>query len=329
MSDELRDMPETIYPVTARQQAMYDATEGVAELFGKFDQGSGPDGAHYVAESPFDGLACSSCLFYEGARACEVVGGDIAPEGVCKLWIIPEALVPGSTSEGTDPAAQAALSTEGEQMREQLAATEIGRRAIDHEREHRAFASVELDEVRETAGALTFRGYASVFNAPYDVAGLFTEEVAPTAFNRTLSHDRQIHLLHGHEGLALASTAGGTLRLSTDSHGLAVEADLDPASPWAQSVASAVRRGDVGEMSFGFYVKADSWSDDMTHRRLDEVQLDEVSIVRRGANPATAGEMAPDKIEQDAAPAPADPTPARDIAGALDVRLRFAAIDDV
>lgn len=232
-------------------------------------------------------------------------------------------------SEGTDVVDESTLTTEGEQMREHLAATEIGRRALDREREHRAFASFELDEVRDEGSALVFRGYASVFGVPYDVAGLFTEEVSPTAFNRTLSHDRQIHLLHGHEGLALASTASGTLRLATDSHGLAVEASLDPASPWAQSVASAVRRGDVEEMSVGMYVRADRWDETMSYRILDEVQLDEVSIVRRGANPATAGEMVPAQIEQNAAEAPADPTPARDIAGALDVRLRFAAIDDV
>ena len=48
-----------------------------------------------MAESPFagDGMVCANCVFYAGPRACEIVSGDIAPEGVCKFWIIPERLL--------------------------------------------------------------------------------------------------------------------------------------------------------------------------------------------------------------------------------------------
>ena len=212
-------------------------------------------------------------------------------------------------------------------LRDNLAATDVGLRALEREREHREFATLAIDEVRVDAAAISFRGYASVFDAPYDVAGMFVESVAPTAFNRTLSHERQIHMLFGHEGIPLASTAGGTLQLSTDQIGLRVEAQLDADSPYAQSVASAVRRGDAAEMSFGFYVKDDAWSEDYSQRTLLEVQLDEVSIVRRGANPATSGEVVAEEVAPVAVEAPADPMPARDMAGALDVRLRFAALD--
>jgi len=231
--------------------------------------------------------------------------------------------------EGTtnDQAAASATSTTGEQMREHLATTDIGRRALDRDRERRAFATVDWHEVRDDSDVVTFRGYASVFDTPYDVGGLFTETVARTAFNRTLSHERKIHLLVGHEGIPLASTASGTLRLSTDERGLAVDAELDMDSPLARTVASAVRRGDMDEMSFGFYVREDAWSDDMTERQLLEVQLDEVSIVRRGANPATSGEITVDAPAVDLAGDPADPTPARSVADALDVRLRFSQLD--
>jgi hypothetical protein len=83
------------YPTSDRQDAQYEALEEVAEKYGKWDQGTGPDGAHYVAKSPFksEGLVCSNCVYYEGPRGCEIVTGDIAPDGVCKLWIIPEDLV--------------------------------------------------------------------------------------------------------------------------------------------------------------------------------------------------------------------------------------------
>lgn len=96
--------------LTAPQVALYEAIEGVAEELGQFDQGSGAHGAHYMAASPFagEGMQCSNCVFYAGARACEVVSGDIAPEGICKLWIIPEQLL--------SPPAQAVAEEAGRAM---------------------------------------------------------------------------------------------------------------------------------------------------------------------------------------------------------------------
>ena len=79
----------------APQVALYDALEDIVEELGQFDQGIGAHGAHYMAENPFaaQGMQCSNCAFYAGPRACEVVSGDIAPEGACKFWIIPEKLL--------------------------------------------------------------------------------------------------------------------------------------------------------------------------------------------------------------------------------------------
>lgn len=78
---------------TPRQVAQYQADEQLVEVFGMYDQSDGPDGAHYVAVSPFS-YQCSQCAFYEGGRSCEIVEGDIAPEGICKRWIIPADLIP-------------------------------------------------------------------------------------------------------------------------------------------------------------------------------------------------------------------------------------------
>lgn len=78
-----------------RQFAMYEFYEKLAEEFGMFDQGIGANGAHYVAESPFasEGMVCSNCVLFEGGRKCEAVEGDIAPNGICKLWVIREDLL--------------------------------------------------------------------------------------------------------------------------------------------------------------------------------------------------------------------------------------------
>lgn len=81
--------------LNARQNALYIAYEAIVEEFDMFDKGSGADGAHYVDASPFaeEGLVCANCIFYEGGQGCEIVEGQIAPNGICKLWIIKEELI--------------------------------------------------------------------------------------------------------------------------------------------------------------------------------------------------------------------------------------------
>lgn len=121
-------MANTQYPVTSRQRTFYDAIEMVVEKYGRFDQSVGPDGAHYVEKSPFEdeGLVCSNCLFYSGGRSCEVVEGDIAPEGICKLWQIPAVLVKGKDDvrgEGADAPAADPTEEMSEEEREAMAET--------------------------------------------------------------------------------------------------------------------------------------------------------------------------------------------------------------
>src|ERR1700757_3010401 len=96
--------------------------------------------------------------------------------------------------------------------------------------ERRAVA--QAFEVRAAGNNIVkITGYASVFNRGYDVhggpdVGGWTEVVTPPAFKRTLSESPHVHLLINHEGLPLASTKSGTLRLSTDSTGLISEAEV-------------------------------------------------------------------------------------------------------
>jgi uncharacterized protein len=86
---------ESEYVFLPRQQKLYAEMEDLVDVFGKFDQTSGADGAHYMADNPFvgEGLACANCAFFEGPRGCELVAGDVDPAALCKLWVIPESLV--------------------------------------------------------------------------------------------------------------------------------------------------------------------------------------------------------------------------------------------
>lgn len=80
-----------------RQKLMYDQYEHLVEMFGKFDQTSKANGAHYAPAkaNPFikQGMICSNCVFFMGGQGCEIVAGKIEPNAVCKLWIIPEDLI--------------------------------------------------------------------------------------------------------------------------------------------------------------------------------------------------------------------------------------------
>lgn len=141
-------------------------------------------------------------------------------------------------------------------------------------------------------------GYASVFDAPYDIwggptRGGFSETVDARAFDKTLASSPDVHLLINHEGLPLARTKSGTLQLSTDTHGLKVRAALDPSDPDVQRLAPKMKRGDMNEMSFAFRTIRDLWTEEDTQRRLTELSLDkgDVSVVNFGANPATSSTL--------------------------------------
>lgn len=69
--------------------ALAESYESIAEEYGPWAQ----DDAHYMTENPFAkaGINCANCVFFEGEEGrCYIVQGAIAPEAVCKLWIIPE-----------------------------------------------------------------------------------------------------------------------------------------------------------------------------------------------------------------------------------------------
>lgn len=93
--EEDPDDPES--KLSPRQKMMYDKYEELVEEFGKFNQTALADGAHYApaSKNPFvkEGLVCSNCVYFMGGQACEIVAGKVEPNGICKLWIIPDNLI--------------------------------------------------------------------------------------------------------------------------------------------------------------------------------------------------------------------------------------------
>ena len=72
---QAEDVVSAEHPLNERQCAMEEAIDAIVETFGQFEQDSNANGAHYMPESPFaaQGIACSSCAFYDGMRMCEAV----------------------------------------------------------------------------------------------------------------------------------------------------------------------------------------------------------------------------------------------------------------
>jgi HK97 family phage prohead protease len=119
----------------------------------------------------------------------------------------------------------------------------------------------------------------------------FTEFVKRGAFSKTLNDGADVRLLIDHEGVPLARSKSGTLALEEDERGLRVEAELDPMNPDAARIMSAMKRGDLSQMSFAFRTVKDNWNNDRSVRELREVQLFDVSVVTFPAYEQTVAEL--------------------------------------
>lgn len=143
-------------------------------------------------------------------------------------------------------------------------------------------------------GTIRMGGWGSVTENWYDIGdpdnGGFRERIAKNAFRRTLSNEPDVVLLVNHEGLPLARTKNGSLALSEDAKGLRWQADMDGDDPDSRALARKVDRGLLDQCSFAFRCDSDVWNEDYTERTVKSLTIHggDVSVVTRGANPATS-----------------------------------------
>lgn len=137
----------------------------------------------------------------------------------------------------------------------------INKSIEDKLREGRQYRDMQTFEAQDEMIA---RGYATTFNDPYhlfdydDWEGYrvhFYEQVAPEAFNETDMRDTIMQ--YNHEGRVFARVKNNTLRLHTDDHGLAVEADLS-GTEIGRQLYEEIKGGYTDKMSFGFTVDKDT-----------------------------------------------------------------------
>lgn len=161
--------------------------------------------------------------------------------------------------------------------------------------EARAYARGGIER-RADNGDPILDGYATVYEYAYDVAGGierggWVETIAAGACDKSVRERDDVRLLINHDGIALARTRSKTLDLESDNIGLRTGSALDHKSPLVQTLASAMDRGDMDEMSFAFQVIRQEWNADYTQRRILEVKLFDVSVVTYPANPAALAQL--------------------------------------
>jgi uncharacterized protein len=160
------------------------------------------------------------------------------------------------------------------------------------EREIRILGGLSIEERKDNRPP-TLKGYAAVFDTETDIAGLWREKIARGAFADAISKaSADVHALFNHDGnVVLGRMRPGTLRLSEDDHGLAVEID-PPDTQDARDLIAKIKRGDIDQMSFAFTMRGgvQKWDDSQTPalRIIEKVgELYDVSVVTRGAYPQT------------------------------------------
>jgi HK97 family phage prohead protease len=158
------------------------------------------------------------------------------------------------------------------------------------ERRVAPLSGVEL-RTSEDGTSVTFTGYAAVYD---DEA--HGERIAPGAFTKTVNDRADVRFLVNHDGVPLARTKSGTLTLdANDPRGLGVTAQLDRANPRVQELESAMRRGDLDQMSFSFAPVQERDVEGV--RELREVKLFDVSAVTFPWYEGTSAEMRTEAVE--------------------------------
>jgi uncharacterized protein len=151
---------------------------------------------------------------------------------------------------------------------------------INNDRETRTFAAnIELraDEGQEKR---KIKGHAAVFNEIAGDPDMFLEQIAPGAFSESIGKDDVRALWNHNPDYVLGRNIAGTLTLTEDERGLAIDID-PPDTQWARDLMHSIDRGDISQMSFGFRVLDQVWEvrDGIDVRTLKKVELWDVSPV--------------------------------------------------
>lgn len=119
--------------------------------------------------------------------------------------------------------------------------------------------------------------------------GKFIERIKKGAFARALKRNDDIHVLLNHDWTRdLGSTKKGNLELAEDNIGLRAKCTI-----YDKDVMEMAKRGDLVGWSFGFWDRdvKNGVENGMLTREVNDLDLDEVSILNRSRVPAYDGTL--------------------------------------
>lgn len=129
---------------------------------------------------------------------------------------------------------------------------------VSNGREYRRMVLAPVAAESQDAESYNVRGYATTYNEKYtlwDEDGFrIDEQVAPDAFEGCDMSD--VIFQYNHEGRVFARTSNDTLTLTSDAHGLQVNAYLG-GTDIGRSLYGEIKGGYTNKMSFGFRVAED------------------------------------------------------------------------
>lgn len=128
---------------------------------------------------------------------------------------------------------------------------------IEKGRQYRNMQNIEIRKESEEDSFLV-RGYATTYNEPYVLYGFddyeVREVVSKDAFNDCDMSD--VIMQYDHCGRVFARTSNKTLSLTSDEHGLLINADLG-GTEIGRQLYEEIKGGYTSKMSFGFTVDDD------------------------------------------------------------------------
>ena len=149
--------------------------------------------------------------------------------------------------------------------------------------------NVEYRADENDEGQKILSGYFIRFNEETKLYEGQYETVSPESIPDDIT-DHDVRALFDHDtGKVLGRTKSGTMTLTKDKKGLFGSVVINEDDPEALSVYAKVKRGDVSQASFGFYINDEDSEkrDNGWHSTLTDVELFEVSIVAFPAYPTT------------------------------------------
>jgi HK97 family phage prohead protease len=144
-------------------------------------------------------------------------------------------------------------------------------------------ASVSVDAGSEDVGP-RFGGHAAVFSSRTAIGNPqtfgFFEEIAPGAFSKTIAEGDARMLIDHDSAHVVSRVSAGTLRLSQDQRGLAVDSELDTNLSYVNDLVANLRNGNITGMSFGFMVVKDDWTTEEARNADGGMSEVEVRVIR-------------------------------------------------